>query len=81
MGRGRCLIADKILTYLQNNSTIKIGHICDSEKMSSKIDEQKGQGTEEIKPESGKVKDLNDKGSTFLPFKLKLKTITFWKDA
>lgn len=48
LGKGHCLIADKILRYLQNNSTIKIGGIggssCDAngKNMSSKIDERTG---------------------------------------
>lgn len=47
LGKGRCLIADKILRYLQSNSTIKIGgsggSSCDSGKnISSKIDVQSG---------------------------------------
>lgn len=50
LGKGRCLIADKILQYLQNNSTIKIGgSSCDAttttaagKNMSSKIDEKTG---------------------------------------
>lgn len=83
MGRGRCLVADKILQYLQNNSTIKIGPICDAEKMSSKIDERKGQkSTEKISSVDEKsTENLRRKKSIRLPFKLKLKTITFWKDA
>lgn len=83
MGRGRCLVADKILGYLQNNSTIKIGLICDSEKMSLDIDEKKGQRTtDNISLDDRKSSEnLHAKRSTFLPFKLKLKTITFWKDS
>lgn len=83
MGRGRCLVADKILSYLQNNSAIKIGLICDSEKTSSEIDERKGQRAKtQIAAESGKATSevAQAKRSTFLPFKIKLKTITFWKD-
>lgn len=77
MGRGRCLVADKILRYLQNNSTVKIGIICDSGKMSSKIDEETGQKvTEKLTS-----RDLHAKRSAFMPFKLKLKTITFWKNS
>lgn len=82
LGRGRCLVADKILRYLQNNSTIKIGPICDAEKMSSKIDVQKGQkSSEKILTDEKSTENLHHKRSTCLPFKLKLKTITFWKDA
>lgn len=83
LGRGRCLVADKILTYLHNNSTIKIGLVCDSEKMSSKIDEARVQRTaENISSEDRKsTENLHAKRSAFLPFKLKLKTITFWKNA
>lgn len=50
LGKGRCLIADKILRYLQNSGTIKIGgggggSSCDAGKnMSTKIDEQSGGG-------------------------------------
>lgn len=55
LGKGRCLIADKILRYLQNNSAIKIsvggggsgggGSGCESscgagKNMSTKIDER-----------------------------------------
>ena len=81
LGRGRCLVLDQILRYLQNNSTIKIGPICDAGKMlSSKIDEQKGQ--EKISSADRKsAENLHHKRSTCLPFKLKLKTITFWKES
>jgi hypothetical protein len=83
LGRGRCLVADKILQYLHNNSAIKIGPICaDAEKMSLKIDEQKGQRSEKIAEDSGKsTENLHSKRTTCLPFKIKLKTITFWKDS
>lgn len=83
MGRGRCLVADKILRYLQNNSMIKIGHICDSKEKSLEIDERMGQRIEEkITSEDVKsTENLHTKRSAFLPFKLKLKTITFWKDS
>lgn len=83
MGRGRCLVADKILSYLQHNSTIKIGHICDSKEKSLEIDERPGQRiAEEMPSENVKsTENLHAKRSTFLPFKLKLKTITFWRDA
>lgn len=83
MGRGRCLVADKILRYLQNNSMIKIGTDCDAEQMSLKIDEHKGQRTAElIPPENEKsTENLQAKRRTCLPFKIKLKTITFWKDS
>lgn len=83
LGRGRCLVADKILRYLQNNSTIKVGPICEVEKIPSKIDEHKGQRTSEKMPsESEKSSgNLHHKRTECLPFKLKLKTITFWKDA
>jgi len=85
LGRGRCLVADKILQYLHNNSSVKIGLICDSEKTLSKM-EMNDRGCQrsmetvstenEMPPEN-----LHVKRSTFLPFKLKLKTITFWKNS
>ncbi|CRK88692.1 CLUMA_CG002405, isoform A [Clunio marinus] len=75
MGRGRCLVADKILRYLQTNSMIRIGTIGDVESLSSKIDEQKGQKASDVKPVE------NHKTTENLHVKLKLKTITFWKDA
>jgi hypothetical protein len=83
LGRGRCLVADKILQYLQNNSAIKIGPICDSGRTSSKINEQKGhKSSERISTVDEKsTENLHHKRSSCLPFNLKLKTITFWKDA
>jgi hypothetical protein len=67
---------------LQNNSTLKIGLICDSEKTTSKIDEQKGQrAAKKMSSESEKSSEISQpKRSNFLPFKIKLKTITFWRD-
>lgn len=79
------MVADKILRYLHNNSSVKIGVICDSEKTLSKMDinDQESQRSmenmsteDETSPEN-----LHVKRSTFLPFKLKLKTITFWKNS
>lgn len=62
---------------------IKVGLICDSEKMSLDIDDKKGQRTKaSISSDDRKSSEhLHAKRSTFLPFKLKLKTITFWKDS
>lgn len=84
LGRGRCLVADKILRYLQTNSAIRIGPVGEAEKTSPKIDEPKGQRTEEVAMSAENRKsteNLHAKNSTCLPFRFKLKTITFWKDA
>lgn len=83
LGRGRCLVADKILRYLQTNSAIRIGPIGEVEKTSPKIDELEGQkSSEKMSLENRKsTENLHAKNSTCLPFKIKLKTITFWKDA
>lgn len=83
LGKGRCLIADKILRYLQNNSTIKIGgSSCDAtgKNMSSKIDEQTGRSatlgnemenrTSIVDNKSTDERNLHPKSSC-LPFRIR----------
>ena len=85
LGRGRCLVADKILQYLHNNSSIKIGLICDSEKTLSKMEINEPECQRPMENISAEhempSQNLHNKRSTFLPFKLKLKTIKFWKNS
>lgn len=80
LGRGRCLVADKVLRYLHNNSMIKIGSVGEAEKTSSAIDERKGQKMLQKMNEKSS-ESLNVKQRTCLPFKIKLKTITFWRES
>lgn len=81
LGKGRCLIADKILRYLQNNSTIKIGgggSSCDGKN--TKIDESGGSKTlgnemenrtAIVDNKSTSERSLHPKSSC-LPFRIKL---------
>ncbi len=84
LGKGRCLIADKILRYLQNNSTIKIGGGCDGGKrLSSRIDDEECDGSSKalgnemenrttiIDDKSPSERNLHPKSSC-LPFRIKL---------
>lgn len=87
LGKGRCLIADKILRHLQNNSTIKIGGVvggssCEAGKnMSSRIDERTGRSvtlgnemenrTSIVDNKSTEERNLHPKSSC-LPFRIRL---------
>lgn len=88
LGRGRCLLADKVLRYLHNNSSVKIGLICDSEKTLSKVEinedecQRSMENVENVSTENeASPGNLRVKRSTFLPFKLKFKTMIFWKNS
>ncbi|CAG9809798.1 unnamed protein product [Chironomus riparius] len=87
LGRGRCLIADKILHYMQNNSMIKIGgSSCDIGKnMSKKIDDRSslrasGNDMEDDNKTTTQEGNLHVKRSC-LPFKFKFRSVTFWRNS
>ncbi|KAG5673009.1 hypothetical protein PVAND_003089 [Polypedilum vanderplanki] len=89
LGRGRCLIADKILRYMQSNSMIKIGgSSCETGKnMSTKIDDRSSRRASRNEMENNNGNKMSANGSenlhaksSCLPFKLKFRSVSFWRN-
>lgn len=85
LGRGRCLIADKILRYMQSNSMIKIGgSSCDvGRNMSTRIDEKSGKSKtmDDNKDEAMEEEEGLHVKRSCLPFKLRMRSVTFWRNS